>query len=50
MEVKVVDITNMSETELVRLLAWASENLFDVEIEDKGGEEEVTHLVFFKEN
>lgn len=49
MEVKVVDITNMSEAELVRLLTWASKNLFDVEVEDKG-EEEVTHLVFFKEN
>lgn len=47
MEVKVVDITNMSEAELVRLLAWASENLFDVEVEDK---EEVTQIVFFKEN
>ena len=49
MEVKVVDITNMSEAELVKLFAWASENLFDVEVEDKG-EEEVTHIVFFKEN
>lgn len=47
MEVKVVDITNISEAELVRLLAWASENLFDVEVEDK---EEVTQIVFFKEN
>lgn len=46
MEVKVVDITNMSEIELVELLNWASENLFDVAVEDK---EEVTHITFFKE-
>ena len=49
MEVKVVDITNMSEAELMKLLTWASENLFNVEVEDKG-EEEITHIVFFKEN
>lgn len=49
MEVKVVDITNMSESELVDLLTWASENLFNVVVEDKG-EEEVTHITFFKEN
>ena len=49
MEVKVVDITNMSESELVKLLNWASENLFNVVVEDKG-EEEVTQIVFFKEN
>lgn len=47
MEVKVVDITNMSEIELVELLNWASENLFDVMVEDK---EEVTHITFFKES
>ena len=49
MEVKVVDITNMSESELVKLLNWASENLFNVVVEDKG-EEEVTHITLFKEN
>lgn len=49
MVVKVVDITNMSESELVDLLTWASENLFNVVVEDKG-EEEVTHITFFKEN
>jgi len=49
MVVKVVDITNMSESELVDLLTWASENLFNVVVEDKG-EEEVTHITFFKED
>lgn len=49
MVVKVVDITNMSESELVDLLTWASENLFNVAVEDKG-EEEVTHITFFKED
>ena len=32
MVVKVVDITNMSESELVDLLTWASENLFNVAV------------------
>ena len=49
MVVKVVDITNMSESELVELLNWASENLFNVAVEDKG-EEEVTYITFFKED
>lgn len=49
MVVKVIDITNMSESELVELLIWASENLFNVAVEDKG-EEEVTHITLFKEN
>ena len=49
MEVKVVDITNMSESELVELLTWASENFFNVAVEDKG-EEEITHITLFKEN
>ena len=49
MEVKVVDITNMSESELVELLTWASENFFNVAVENKG-EEEVTHITLFKEN
>lgn len=47
MEVKVVDITNISETELVELFTWASENLFHVAVENK---EEVTKVVLFKEN
>lgn len=47
MEVKIIDITNMSETELVELFTWASENLFNVAVENK---EEVTKITLFKES
>lgn len=47
MEVKVIDITNMSEKELVELFTWASENLFNVAVKNK---EEVTKVVLFKED
>ena len=47
MEVKIIDITNMSETELVELFIWASENFFNVAVENK---EDVAEVALFKEN